>query len=358
MKKFFLLLIFTAALNNSAYSQNASTFFPSATGYKWFYKNTPLDSLNNPQTGSATYQVDSFAFIQDYKGLLSSGVLSKSGLTSVNQQTPYTDTNHYNFQTTNAYYYLNVLSILGTIPGIDSVAFVNFLRSFEAWYNSYRFAQSVNTNYTIFSRDTTLTIDTLTLPLRLSATGRRYNDQVVSTINGNYTAKKFLMTFTLSYGLLPPFIYIPIVTRPDTVYIAQDVWVVKDVSPSVNVDLTAIGFPVSFTIPGTLKELTSGTVGINSISEITPGGYTLYQNYPNPFNPSTKISYTIPEIEFINITVYDVTGNEISTLVNRKQIAGNYEVSFTAGNLPSGVYFVKLTAGGNIIDSKRMILLK
>ncbi len=185
--------------------------------------------------------------------LAASRVLSKSGLLSINQNTPYTDTNYYNFQGTNGYVYLNVLSIIGSIPGLDSVALVNFLRSFEAWYSTYRFAQTVNTNYTIFSKDTTLNLDTISLPLRISSTGRRLNDQTISTVNGDLLCKKFILTFKIDYALLPPIIYIPIVTLPDTVYIASDIWIAKDIRPSINVDLSSLGYPISFTIPGSYR---------------------------------------------------------------------------------------------------------
>jgi len=58
--------------------------------------------------------------------------------------------------------------------------------------------------------------------------------------------------------------------------------------------------------------------------ELIPEQYALYQNYPNPFNPSTKITYTIPELSFVTIKVYDVLGNEIAKLVNEEKPIGNY----------------------------------
>jgi len=85
--------------------------------------------------------------------------------------------------------------------------------------------------------------------------------------------------------------------------------------------------------------------------------YFLYQNYPNPFNPSTKINYQIPEISFVTIKVYDVLGNEITTLVNEEKPSGNYEVEFNASTLPSGIHFYKLQAG-DFVETKKMILLK
>jgi len=99
-----------------------------------------------------------------------------------------------------------------------------------------------------------------------------------------------------------------------------------------------------------------GTAGVNKEAEI-PGDYYLKQNYPNPFNPSTKISYSIPDISFVTLKVYDILGNEIATLVNGEKPAGNYEVEFKAENNTSGIYFYSLTSGA-FTETKKMILLR
>lgn len=88
-----------------------------------------------------------------------------------------------------------------------------------------------------------------------------------------------------------------------------------------------------------------------------PVSFSLEQNYPNPFNPVTVISYNIPFSSFISLKIYDVLGNEIKTLVNKIQTAGNYKVDFEGSNFASGVYFYKLTAG-EYSDVKRMLLIK
>lgn len=339
------------------YAQNASTYFPSSPGYKWYYKNTPLDSLNNPQTNLATFQVDSFAQNTTYNGLAASQILSKSGLLSINQNTPYTDTNYLNFQSTNGYSYLNVLGLIGNLPGIDSVAFINFLRSFEAWYNTYRFSQAVNTNYTIFSRDTTLNLDTISLPLRLSSTGRRLNDETISTVNGSYLCKKFIITFKIDYALLPPILYVPIVTLPDTVYIASNIWIAKESSPSINVDLTAIGFPFSFTIPGSLKELASGSVGISTLNNSIANQFELSQNYPNPFNPTTTLRFSVKEPGHVKIMVHNTLGQLVSIVADRDYESGVHAISFDAVKLASGVYIYSITVNG-FTDLKKMVLIR
>jgi hypothetical protein len=94
----------------------------------------------------------------------------------------------------------------------------------------------------------------------------------------------------------------------------------------------------------------------------TPGQYLLSQNYPNPFNPSTKIYYSVPtnnynNAAFVELTVFDILGNKISTLVNENKSQGNYEVEFDAKNLSSGIYFYNLKAGYVWLTNK-MILLK
>ena len=85
--------------------------------------------------------------------------------------------------------------------------------------------------------------------------------------------------------------------------------------------------------------------------------YLLQQNYPNPFNPTTTIKFTISDLRFTILKVYDVLGNEVATLVNEVKQAGNYEVEFDGSGLPSGIYIYRLITA-NFSDSKKLILLK
>jgi glucose/arabinose dehydrogenase len=89
----------------------------------------------------------------------------------------------------------------------------------------------------------------------------------------------------------------------------------------------------------------------------TPTVYSLEQNYPNPFNPSTLIRYKLPIEGQVSLKIYDVLGNEIETLVNKQQTAGNYEVNFDASLLSNGIYFYQLTTNG-FSKTLKMILLK
>jgi endo-1,4-beta-xylanase len=88
-----------------------------------------------------------------------------------------------------------------------------------------------------------------------------------------------------------------------------------------------------------------------------PHQFELSQNYPNPFNPTTEIRYEIPDRLFVEIEVCDLLGRVVSTPVHEVQNAGHYRISFSAVNLPSGIYFYQLKAGNNRIVRK-MLLLK
>ena len=93
------------------------------------------------------------------------------------------------------------------------------------------------------------------------------------------------------------------------------------------------------------------------VVELLPSYFKLEQNYPNPFNPSTKIQYTLEKVGMTKLTVYDMLGRELSTLVNEKKDAGTYEVTFNATNYASGIYYYKLQSN-NIVQTKKMMLLK
>jgi len=111
--------------------------------------------------------------------------------------------------------------------------------------------------------------------------------------------------------------------------------------------------------------ISSGKEEIICLRKSSPKSDTkidLHQNFPNPFNPTTTIKYSIPanDIDIIHnvvLKVYDVLGNEISTLADEPKTAGNYEVEFDASNLSSGIYFYSINYGNTIV-SQKMILMK
>jgi hypothetical protein len=85
--------------------------------------------------------------------------------------------------------------------------------------------------------------------------------------------------------------------------------------------------------------------------------FILDQNYPNPFNPVTNIKFSVAKAGFVSLKVFNLNGQEITTLINEYKSAGNYSSTWNAGSLPSGVYIYQFTAG-NFKSVKKMLLLK
>jgi hypothetical protein len=99
------------------------------------------------------------------------------------------------------------------------------------------------------------------------------------------------------------------------------------------------------------------TLGITQLSTNIPEKFILEQNYPNPFNPVTNIKFSIKEKSDVSMKVYNTQGKLIQTLVNKILPAGEYQYTFDAVSLNSGVYFVTVQANG-FTDTKKMVLLK
>jgi len=106
-----------------------------------------------------------------------------------------------------------------------------------------------------------------------------------------------------------------------------------------------------------IKGLNTGPTSVaNNISNIA-SDYSLGQNYPNPFNPVTVIEVNILRSEFVSLKVFDITGKEISTLVNENLNPGSYKINFNGEGHTSGVYFYTLNVNG-FSETKKMLLLK
>ncbi len=131
-----------------------------------------------------------------------------------------------------------------------------------------------------------------------------------------------------------------------------------DFTVSSNLGQTLIGVSTStsFFVKSGFYYGTSLLVSVKDEGEI-PVEFKLEQNYPNPFNPTTTIKFSVKQREQVILKVYDIIGNEVSTLINQQMDAGNYSLELDASDLASGVYIYRIKAG-SFISTKKMMLLK
>lgn len=192
----------------------------------------------------------------------------------------------------------------------------NYPRYSYTWSNSYlgngkfkiylNVSQSMNTNPKYF-----------TMPI----------DVKITTVTGDTTINIFNDALSQDFEII-------INSKPKNLELDPDNWIIKDILNVVAVDDNKLNIP---------KRL------------------NLYQNYPNPFNPETTITYSIPFLDnkstSVNLSVFNLLGRKVKTLIHKEQSPGNYKIIFNANNLPSGIYYYRLKLG-NFSETKKMILLK
>jgi len=117
----------------------------------------------------------------------------------------------------------------------------------------------------------------------------------------------------------------------------------------------------SYGLPGFYSDIIlirlSSDISDVQLNEVMPNEYMLEQNYPNPFNSTSVIRYSVPQSSNVVIKVFDILGNEIEILVNEEKPIGTYEITWTAENLPSGIYLYQLRAG-SYLQTRKMVLMK
>lgn len=342
-----LLLFFLTAMSFLS-AQQASDFFPEL-GSKWHYRTTPLDSLNVPVDSLSFFSTDSFAVQTTYMGQTANIILSRTSQFDI---VPF-DTSYVHLEGSEAWSYMNAFSVADTIPAADSLGVLSFLSSFSGWYPVFRFTETVNIPYTLVERDTTFTLDSLVIPVRISVKAKRLTDQTTETLAGTFECKRFLITPLIGVKLGP--LVIPLIQMEDTIWIAEDKWIVKNVRPSSKVNLALYGGP-SLNFPGSITVLANLPTSVSG-KEDTDLNYSLLQNYPNPFNPETSFQFTLPKTADIKIVVYNSSGEEVQVLFQGEKPAGVHHISFNAGTLSSGVYYYSIISP-SFSETRKMVLLK
>ncbi len=168
-------------------------------------------------------------------------------------------------------------------------------------------------------------------------TGRYHDFTTIKYDNASGT-QDWLMSY--DYNGLYDYTYALYVDRSGSVYAAGSVM-----------------FTANNTNAAVVKYSQPMITNINNNNNLTAKEFSLEQNFPNPFNPSTTIKFNIPKEGNVKISVYDISGKLVSTLVNEFKNAGSYELKFDGSNLSSGVYFYKMETNG-YSDIKRMMLVK
>lgn len=158
----------------------------------------------------------------------------------------------------------------------------------------------------------------------------------------NKTAKNLNLKFNIGNGLSQHEIYL----------------IDKDINRSYNLKYTSDVLIPSYNKLKNYSILIGDESFVNQkLAELVPQEFLLFQNYPNPFNPVTIIRFEIPASEHMTLTVYDILGRRVETLMNTNVSAGYYEIPFDGNRFASGVYFYRISAG-SFSQVKKMLLLK
>lgn len=334
----------------------AGDFFPASTGFSWIYKTTPLDSNNIALTELTNYKLDSFAV----DNISFMNKTAKLILSRQNNLNAIADSMYLSFSGNDAWSYLSPFSVQ---DWQDSLGIISILQNAAGWYDVYRFGSSTNASYAIFSKDTTIAIDSIFLPLRLEVKGKRLSDQTINTDLGNFSCKRFVLTGSVGYLVLPQ-LAIPLVEIPDTVYISSGRWIVRQARASKKIDLSQLaelaGSAVSipkFYIYGREVEVTDSIPAENNIYSGYEKKSEIYAtNYPNPFNSTTEILFSIPDTKQLKLTVFDVSGRVIYNKNISHLSAGKHSVNLDMSDFSGGVYFYKISADNKLLSGKLLFL--
>ena len=244
-KKLYIFVGLIISIAFSVKAQNASDYFPSVPGFKWFYNTIPFDSLNHPVDSLSFLSVDSFAVNRVYVNKTAKVQLRKIGTKETVLKSSYLDTNYVSLDS------LNIWNYIGSFPGIDTLG-IGFFSSLKGWYSVYRLSQAINSSYTIYTKDSTINYNGLNTTFTNEINSKRLVDQTIFTSVGNFLCKKFVLTYAIKAKVL--IFTTSILTINDTVYIAPGNYIVRDIRPSANVDLSSFGL-IAFFIPGNRMDI-------------------------------------------------------------------------------------------------------
>jgi C1A family cysteine protease len=195
--------------------------------------------------------------------------------------------------------------------------------------------------------------------------GSTVSDLIASKLNSSFTEAGYH-----SVALDSP----PLLSSGDSIYVVMKVTNVSNTHPIVadgegsietaTTYLSSDGSASSWTDMGVnyssdigIRIRTSATAGIDDQVAGLPVDKLILRNYPNPFNGQTTIEYDLPANSMVNLTIYDILGRHVATLIDEYQTSGSYQTGWDSGDIPSGYYFYKLQANDKS-ETEKMLLLK
>ncbi|MGQ9642978.1 MAG: T9SS type A sorting domain-containing protein, partial [Ignavibacterium sp.] len=120
-----------------------------------------------------------------------------------------------------------------------------------------------------------------------------------------------------------------------------------------------VNIPGNLSYSALISELlkTRGNSVTNELIKVIPKQFNLYQNYPNPFNPNTTIKFDLPKSANVNLSIYDILGRKVKTILNGRKEAGTYQINVDLSELSSGIYFYQLQTD-EFVSTRKMLMLK
>ena len=162
----------------------------------------------------------------------------------------------------------------------------------------------------------------------------------------------------------------PVVENVEEYNPQTETWTVIDTTPSVMIIHTSSVYGNEiYVFSGSIKTISQLTLtdnvysynpllsSIESQKNLTPDVFVLHQNYPNPFNPTTTIQFDLPKTSVVTLKIFNILGEEVTTLLSASLLSGSYKYEWDASNLASGVYLYRLQAG-DYVETRKMVLMK
>lgn len=238
----------------------------------------------------------------------------------------------------------NINPYITEISAEDSIEFEFVLPSLVHKYRAYRFPWQ--TNY-IFVNTDSLSFGTVSLGDSALQDIWLINRKDSSVIINEFYFKDSMFTVLDSLPISVP--------QNDSLKISVQF---KPYAEGIFTDKLNVRYSTTDLLLGKQVKLSGRTslASIRNIQQQMPD-YYLSQNFPNPFNPATQITFSIPIQERVSITLYNPLGEIIEEILDREFTAGKHGIKFTAGSLPSGIYYYRITAG-SFIQTKKLLLLK